>query len=134
MFSKLATFALIGVAAAAVYETETDEEVEAWTLSGTNDMNVDITARLIARVEAIENAADPVTTAVQMAQTSMGRLDSIVNEVAKLKRQLATDVSRLANTAQLTGSSNGLGTLKRNQKIWRENFRTYGCMLAATCG
>jgi hypothetical protein len=120
MFSKLFTVGLIGVAAAAVYETETEEEVEAWTLSGSNDVNVDSTSRLIARVEAIESAANPTTTAVQMAQTSMGRLDAIVDEVADLKLQLATDISRLTNTASLTGSENGLDWHKNRvvQKKW----------------
>jgi hypothetical protein len=69
---------------------------------------VDVTSRLIARVEAIEYAADPTTSGVQLAQTSMGRLDAIVNEVAELKMQLATDLAGLTNTAALTGSANGL--------------------------
>jgi hypothetical protein len=69
---------------------------------------VDATSRLIARVEAIENAADPTTTGVQLAQTSMGRLDAIVNEVAELKMQLAADLAGLTNNAALTGSANGL--------------------------
>merc|ERR1719473_2090944 len=95
MFKIIALAALVACASAAVYVTETDEEVEA-------------TARLIARVAAVESAAEPMTTAVNMAQTSMSRLDSVVDEVATLKRQLAEDVTRLRTYASLTGSANGL--------------------------
>lgn len=64
---------------------------------------VAVTANLVARVAAIESAMTPVRSSVSLAQSSMDRLDAIVDEVASLKRTLVIDVGaierRLAESA-----------------------------------
>jgi len=106
MFSKLIALACVAAATAVDYTSEVDDSADLWMLGDSNVNNVQVTANLVARVAAIESAMTPIRSSVALAQSSMDRLDAIVNEVASLKRTLIIDVGvlerKLSESAQAT--------------------------------
>jgi hypothetical protein len=95
MMKLLAITALVASAMAAEYESEVDDNADVWDLEVENSENVKATANLVARVSAIESAMVPIQSSVELAQSSMERLDAIVAEVASLKRTLVIDVAAI---------------------------------------
>jgi len=109
MFSKLITLAgLVGLAAARDYTVKTNEESEMWGFSSDAANSASAVEDLAYRVAAIEDTQEIVTSGVNLAQTSMGRVDGIVAEIGNLRRDLSAGVSALESAQKSTISMDTL--------------------------
>jgi hypothetical protein len=99
MLRILAASAILGLALGqgVEYRNEVDDSADIWAVGYMNDDNVKISASLIARVAAIESGAVPFQASVDLASSSMARLDAVVAEVAALKTAMVVDVTALKN-------------------------------------
>lgn len=99
MFSKfVCVAAFVGVAAAQQYSYEKAEESEIWTFTEDAALSAANLDLLEARVAAIEENQGMVVSGVQLAQSSMDRVDSIVNEVSMIQKQMSESMSKLETT------------------------------------
>lgn len=81
------------------YTVKSNEESEMWGFNADAKDSSQKVADLAFRVAAIEDTQSIVTSGVNLAQTSMGRVDGIVAEIGNLRRDLSAGVSSL-ETAQ----------------------------------
>jgi len=95
MFSKFVVVALVGVASAQQYAYEKSEEAEVWQFTGDAALSAANLDLLEARVAAIEGNQGMVVSGVKLAQSSMERVDMIVNEVSIIREELSESVSKL---------------------------------------
>jgi hypothetical protein len=97
MLRILAASAILGLALGqgVEYSSSVSEEIDIWDVGYKNDANVKISASLIARVAAIESSSVPFQASVDLAGSSMARVDAIVAEVAAIKTAMIIDVTAL---------------------------------------
>ena len=71
-------FALLAVATTAMameYSAEVPDDADIWDIGYVNAANVHLSANLVARVAALESAARPFKASVELASSSIARLD-----------------------------------------------------------
>merc|ERR1719345_219766 len=119
MFSKLlCAAALVGIATAQGsgrnYKVQSNDESEMWGFNSDAQDSAQKVADLAFRVSAIEDTQSIVTSGVNLAQTSMGRVDGIVEVIGELRRDLSEGVSNL-ETAQKSAISQDVLTDATNE-------------------
>jgi len=90
--------ALAACASAQQYAYESYEESELWQFNGDAEASAANLDLLEARVAAIEGNQGMVVSGVQLAQSSMVRVDGIVDEVSTISGEIAAAVSELEST------------------------------------
>jgi len=141
MFSKLlCAAALVGIATAQGsgrnYKVQSNDESEMWGFNSDAQDSAQKVADLAFRVSAIEDTQSIVTSGVNLAQTSMGRVDGIVEVIGELRRDLSEGVSNL-ETAQKSAISQDVltdATNEINRKLDRAVLADYRAGVDASAG
>jgi hypothetical protein len=72
------TFAVLAIASTALsmeYSAEVQDDADIWDIDYANAGNIKVSANLVARVAALESAARPFKASVELASSSIARLD-----------------------------------------------------------
>jgi hypothetical protein len=86
-------FALLAVATTAMameYSAEVPDDADIWDIGYVNAANVQLSANLVARVAALESAARPFKASVELASSSIARLDGTLLPSAFSARTVAS--------------------------------------------